>query len=379
MGRSIWQATGVVVVAIAAALLPSRAEAGIPLALPPRYRASMLGARASDNPETVVLADCLDSANIISSQMAYFPGAPSSRPQDVAIVATTPKEAALWVNSKTAARFTATNTVFVANIGPKVAQGKYAGSGNNGYGDFSCWEQYTPKLYKYGDTVCSQVYFCDHRDPPGRILLPSVEGDADLVQAVTAILTPTSSVAAAPSGADDVQAGVSDSSGGLSEAALIAIIVSIVGVAAIAVATAVVLWFRRRLRRQELGEADGSSTRTNRSCCGLFGGKKEQGRDPFQDSSAELPVGHDRNEMPCEGARPRAVELADTSDKFELDAGRDGILWSEAKKESMYAATETKWATERGREQTESIELPLVSPVSPDEETSRHRRGDGLR
>jgi len=121
MGASLWQAAGAVVSAIAVALFPSMAEAGAPLPFQPGPRASLLWARASTNPETVVLADCLDSANIISSQMAYFPGPPGPHPQDVAIVATTPKEAALWVNSETAARFTATNTVCVAVVCPSLA------------------------------------------------------------------------------------------------------------------------------------------------------------------------------------------------------------------------------------------------------------------
>jgi len=201
-----------------------------------------------------------------------------------------------------------------------------------------------------------------------------------LSKAVIAVVTPTSSVAAGPSNsliAGDGQAKVPDAkpTGGLSESALIAIVVSIVGVAAIIAATGAVLWFRRRLRRKELGETEDSSS-TNRSCCGLFAWRR--GRDPTQDSSAELPTDHDRNEMPCDGARPLAVELADTSDKFELDAGRDGIVWSDAKKESIYGATDTKWAEEKGKEQAEPTELPLVSPLSPDEETSKYCRDDAL-
>lgn len=113
MGASLWHTTGAVAAAVAIALFPSMAEAGVPLPYQPRPQASIVRPRAI-NPETVVLADCLDSSFTISSQMAYFPGAPGEHPQDVAIVATNPKEAALWVNSETAARFTATNTVYVA-------------------------------------------------------------------------------------------------------------------------------------------------------------------------------------------------------------------------------------------------------------------------
>lgn len=203
-----------------------------------------------------------------------------------------------------------------------------------------------------------------------------------LSKAVVAVVSPTSSVAAGPSNSllpGDGQAEVPEAkpSGGLPETALIGIVVSIVGVAAIIAATGGILWFRRRLRRKELGEADDSSS-TNRSCCGLFAWGR--GRDRFQDS-AELPTENDRNEMPCDAARPRAVELADTSDKYELDAGRDGIMWSDVKKENLFAASDTKWAEEKGKEQTEQTEpteLPLVSPLSPDEEPSKYRRDDAL-
>lgn len=207
-----------------------------------------------------------------------------------------------------------------------------------------------------------------------------------LPEAVVAVVSPTSSVAAGPSNSllpDSGQAEVPDAKpkGGLSETALIGIVVSIVGVAAIVAATFGVLWFRRRLRRKELGEAYDPST--DRSCCGLFAWRRGRGRDPLQGGGAELPTDNDRNEMPCDVARPRAVELADTSDKYELDAGRDGIMWSDVKKENLFGASDTKWAEEKGKEQTEQTEpteLPLhvVSPLSPDEETSKYRRDDAL-
>lgn len=117
MGASLWHATGAVITAVAIAFLPSSAEAGVPLPYQPWPRPTVVRPRAI-NPETVVLCDCLDSSYTISSQMAYFPGPPGEHPQDVAIVATKPKEAALWVNSETAARFTATNTVYVTILCP---------------------------------------------------------------------------------------------------------------------------------------------------------------------------------------------------------------------------------------------------------------------
>ncbi len=117
--------------------------------------------------EHVVLADCRNGNNVLSSQMAYFPGAPSSSPQDVAIVNTPSGQTALWPGSTTAALFTTTGVTFTAVLGPQVANGSYAGSGNNTYTGFTCWQRYVLNLYKYGNTTCSQVYDCDHEVAPG--------------------------------------------------------------------------------------------------------------------------------------------------------------------------------------------------------------------
>jgi hypothetical protein len=116
--------------------------------------------------EHVVLADCRDASNKVSSQMAYFPNQPNQYPQDVAVVNTANGQAALWVSTTTEGLFTDTGTTFTAVLGPKVADGEYAGTGNNGYGNFSCWQIYNQALYTYDNTTCSQVYDCDHRSAP---------------------------------------------------------------------------------------------------------------------------------------------------------------------------------------------------------------------
>lgn len=116
--------------------------------------------------EHVVLADCRDKSGVVSSQMAYFVAAPGPQPQDVAVVQTAPDQAALWVNSNTSGLFTDTGTTFTADLGPKVADGQYAGTGDNGYGPFTCWQIYMKDLYIYDNTTCSQVYSCSHDPAP---------------------------------------------------------------------------------------------------------------------------------------------------------------------------------------------------------------------
>lgn len=122
-----------------------------------------------DPEEHVVLADCLDGAGVFSSQMAYYTGDPNGNfPRDVAVVVTAKGQTALWVNGNTSALFTGTATTFTATLGPRVDEGEYAGTGNNGYGTFSCYQRYYKDRYTWEKTTCSQVYDCDHSDPPGK-------------------------------------------------------------------------------------------------------------------------------------------------------------------------------------------------------------------
>lgn len=117
--------------------------------------------------EHVVLADCKDGTGLLSSQMAYFPGSPGKTPQDVATVQTSPGQAALWINRNTSGLFTTTGVTFTSTIGPKVADGEYAGTGTNGFGPFTCWQEFVKALYVYDGTTCSQVYDCSHERAPG--------------------------------------------------------------------------------------------------------------------------------------------------------------------------------------------------------------------
>jgi len=120
------------------------------------------------NEEHVVLADCRDGDGVFSSQMAYFPGSPNKKPQDVSVVSTPVGQTALWPGRTTASLFTGTGVTFTARLGPKVDEGQFAGTGDNGYGVFSCWQRFSLNLYEYGGATCSQVYDCDHSPAPGR-------------------------------------------------------------------------------------------------------------------------------------------------------------------------------------------------------------------
>lgn len=124
--------------------------------------------QARNEGEHVVLADCRDQSGVVSSQIAYFEKDPGPQPQDVAVVVTPAGQAALWVNANTSGLFTDTGVVFRATLGPRVDEGQFAGTGENGYGNFSCYQNYVKDLYIYAKTTCSQVYLCDHSKPPGK-------------------------------------------------------------------------------------------------------------------------------------------------------------------------------------------------------------------
>ncbi|ROW04863.1 hypothetical protein VMCG_04886 [Cytospora schulzeri] len=90
--------------------------------------------------EHVVLANCRSPDGILSSEMASYTGSPQNTPDDIAIVDTS----------------------------PDVADGEWAGTGDNGYGSFVCWETSLPDSY-YDEalgTECSGVYDCNHEATP---------------------------------------------------------------------------------------------------------------------------------------------------------------------------------------------------------------------
>ncbi|KAK3346846.1 hypothetical protein B0T25DRAFT_289454 [Lasiosphaeria hispida] len=211
------------------------------------------------NGENVVLADCRDDNGVVSSHMAYFASSPGPKPQDVAVVQTTPGQAALWINKNTSATFTDTGVTFRATIGPKVADGEYAGTGNNGYGSFSCWQIYSKNLYTYDNTDCSQVYQCNHEKAPA--VLPTPVGGTASAGA-TATPSSTSEASSTPSPLPPAE-------GGLSQGAVVGIVVGTIGGLVMIAATALFVYWRR-MRRNQKPARYGSGG----GCCGLFGRKE---------------------------------------------------------------------------------------------------------
>ncbi|KAK3320377.1 hypothetical protein B0T19DRAFT_404879 [Cercophora scortea] len=194
--------------------------------------------------EHVILADCVDPSRVVSSQMAYFAGAPGPSPQDVAVVSTEPGQAALWVNTNTSGLFTDTAAVFTAVLGPKVQEGGFAGRGYNNWTDFTCWQKYVTQLYAYDKTVCSQVYDCNH----------------DAAPTTTSPAANTNTPSSAQQSTDS----------GLSHGVLVAIIVGVVGSVALIAAGLAFLWYWRRLPNTH--QAIGNTP--DRGCCGVLRRKR---------------------------------------------------------------------------------------------------------
>ncbi|KAI0005676.1 hypothetical protein F4779DRAFT_597956 [Xylariaceae sp. FL0662B] len=113
--------------------------------------------------EHVVLADCKGSqnANDLSSEIAYFGSGPSSNPDDIS-VATSNGSYTQWADATTSGLFTNTGVVFTAQLGKSGKAGDYAGTGDNGYAQFKCWQADDSYLYSHNNKNCSMAYDCDH-------------------------------------------------------------------------------------------------------------------------------------------------------------------------------------------------------------------------
>ncbi|KAK4447767.1 hypothetical protein QBC34DRAFT_123860 [Podospora aff. communis PSN243] len=288
------------------------------------------------NGEHVVLADCRDANAVVSSQIAYFEGSPGRIPKDVAVVHTKPGEAALWVNAKTSGLFTDTGVTFIATIGPKVADGDFAGIGHNGFGGFACWQKYFNNLYEYGGTTCSQVYFCNHDPlpPEAATMIFTQTSNSPTAGVGTTTSNPTAVTTSSGDGGTTSMAVPADpsiptaasSDNGLSQGALIGIIVGVVGTFAVTASVAFFLWTWRKYRDQQPPTNSGRSG----GCCGLFiTGRKSQQSPPEPFAAHAVPPGgiplapQDMKRGPpgmyeLEGVWYR-VEMAEGNGKFELD------------------------------------------------------------
>ncbi|KAI1496067.1 hypothetical protein F5X99DRAFT_401509 [Biscogniauxia marginata] len=122
----------------------------------------------------VVLADCESTDGVVSSEVAYYSGSPDSSPDDIAQVDTQENTTQQWANSNSSAYFSDTGVTFRATLGPSGQDGDYAGPGNNGYGDFTCWQRTSANLYSHIGKTCSGVYDCDHGVAPSSSASPSV-------------------------------------------------------------------------------------------------------------------------------------------------------------------------------------------------------------
>jgi hypothetical protein len=268
--------------------------------------------QARNEGEHVVLADCRDQSGVVSSQIAYFEKDPGPQPQDVAVVVTPSGQAALWVNANTSGLFTDTGVVFRATLGPRVDEGQFAGTGENGYGNFSCYQNYVKDLYIYAQTTCSQVYLCDHSDPPAG----GVVGASD---------------------------------GGMSQGTIIGIAVGVVGGLLFVIAAGLVFWYFRRSRRATQGthtrvasDRSGTLSAGPMSDAGEPPKPVEQFQDQPQDQQSPAVVQQMSAVYEVDGRLFR-IEMANDNGKFELDGhGHDSAELGTAKEEPTTAVTETK-------------------------------------
>jgi len=269
--------------------------------------------------EHVILADCRDNNAVVSSQMAYYNSTPGPRPNDVSIVHTNPGEAALWINRVTEGLFTDTGVTFVATLGPKVADGQFAGTGQNGYANFTCWQRYFKELYKYDGTTCSQVYDCNHDDPPGQFAPLFLQSHPQMLHATNSLL-----IAVLPTpidGGDSSPApSSSQSQGGVSQGAVVGIVVGVVGAVLLAASIGLFYWYWKRTHNSK--QESPAYSKRGGFCCGLFGAKEVTEQPPGSpiQSVKEYPA-----DDPNKVFTPMAYELDGHWNRAELETGHGRV------------------------------------------------------
>ncbi|KAI1099040.1 hypothetical protein F4804DRAFT_337626 [Jackrogersella minutella] len=207
------------------------------------YASSHCMARSTSRPisaranyENVVLADCTGATNTSdqASEVAYFPGSPDSAPKDTASVTT--GQLHTWANATTSAYFTDTSTRFVAVLNQRGNAGDYAGTANNGYGNFSCYQTDSTFVYSHDDRNCFMVYDCNHQ-----------QGAVSVTSA-----TPSASATASSASAT----ATSSTRSGLSVGAVVGLSIGVAASAIIIAAVAVLLvWRHRRSSKQAAAAA----------------------------------------------------------------------------------------------------------------------------
>ncbi|KAI4859437.1 hypothetical protein F4820DRAFT_166752 [Hypoxylon rubiginosum] len=202
--------------------------------------ASSLRARA--NNENVVLADCTGPQNTgdLASEVAYFTGAPDGSPDDISVVTTGSHQS--WANRTTSALFSDTGVTFTAVLRESGEAGDYAGTGNNGYGNFTCWQMTSTYLYSHNSRNCFAVYDCNHLGAP--VSLPSASASAST--------TPTASTSSSATASSTPVA-----SSGLSVGAIVGLSVGVaVGVLILVGIAALLVWRHWRSNRQARAAAE---------------------------------------------------------------------------------------------------------------------------
>lgn len=239
--------------------------------------------------EHVVLADCHAGNNVFSSQVAYFHGPPNDKPQDVAPVVTPANQTRLWPANTTTAFFSTTGTSFTAQLGQPVDLGGFAGTGSNGYTNFTCWRRYQANLYKYDGAVCAMSYDCTHEPMPNGTKLDPDPG------ASTGPKSPDGSRAPLAPGANSNNNAGSEEE--LSLGAMIGVIVGgVVCLAMMVGLIAFVIIQRRRWRRQrdELDrETEAILLGTPKLAQTAMGGDGTEKKDFDNNSSSSPPPRHE--------------------------------------------------------------------------------------
>ncbi|KAI0378196.1 hypothetical protein F5Y04DRAFT_262675 [Hypomontagnella monticulosa] len=184
------------------------------------------------NRENVVLSDCTGTqdANDVASEVSYFAGTPDSTPEDITTV--TSGKHRDWAGTTTPAYFADTGVTFTSVLGGRGQAGDYAGTGNNGYGNFTCWQTDPTYLYTHDNRNCYAMYDCNHLG--AAIALPSA----------TPAVTPASTAPASTStsaSADLTQV----SKGGLSVGAIVGLSIGVALGAIILAGIAGLLFWRR--------------------------------------------------------------------------------------------------------------------------------------
>lgn len=114
--------------------------------------------------EHVILANCETSSGQKSSQMAYFLGVPTSRPEELTTVRT--GSFAIWEDRNNTGTYPRNGAQFTSSLVGGVDEGGFAGVGENNWEHFTCWKRTLKNLYKDGGKTCDGVYDCNHDPKP---------------------------------------------------------------------------------------------------------------------------------------------------------------------------------------------------------------------